>query len=94
MTPPDDLLARREQLKLRSARLRDQIARRAQVLNPALHLADRVRAQPWLALAGAAALGALAARPKGAVLLGLRLWSGWQAVRRAKPLLYALFGRR
>ncbi|MDR0275416.1 MAG: hypothetical protein LBI48_08785 [Burkholderiaceae bacterium] len=100
-TEVQDLLARREQLRARSARLREQIAQRAQVMRPALHLADRVRAgagwarghRAWLALAGAAVLGALAARPRHALSLGLRVWSGWQLLRRVRPVL-ALFGRR
>jgi len=98
---PTDLLARREQLKLRSARLREQIAQRAQVMRPALHLADRVRAgagwarghPAWLALAGAAALGVVAARPRRALSLGLKIWSGWRVFQRVRPALRALLGR-
>jgi len=97
-----DLLARREQLRARSARLREQIARRAQVMRPALRLADRLRAGAhWalghpagLALAGAAVLGALAARPRQTLSLGLRIWSGWQMLRRARPVVRALLRRR
>jgi hypothetical protein len=71
------------------------------VLRPAAQLADRVRAgagwarghPAWLALAGAAALGVLAARPKRALSLGLQIWSGWQVVQRARPALRALLGR-
>lgn len=99
---PQDLLARREQLRLRSASLREQIAQRAQVLRPALRLADRARAAAgwarrhpaWLALAGAAALGVLGARPRRMLTLGLRAWSAWQALRRLKPVLAFLLERR
>ena len=98
----NDLLERREELRTRSARLREQIAQRAQVMRPALRLADHVRAgagwarghPAWLALAGAALLGALAARPRHALSLGLRIWSGWQMLRRSRPVVQALFGRR
>jgi hypothetical protein len=97
-----NLLERREQLRARSARLREQIAQRAQIMRPALRLVDHVRAgagwarghPAWLALAGAAVLGALAARPRQVLSLGLRVWSGWQMLRRARPALRALFGQR
>lgn len=101
-TPTQDLLARRDQLRLRSALLREQIAQRAQVLRPALRLADRARAgagwasrhPAWLALAGGAALAALATRPKRALTLGLRAWSAWQVLQRVRPVFAALLGRR
>jgi hypothetical protein len=102
MSAAEDLQARREQLKLRSAQLRERIALRAQVLHPALRLTDRVRAgadwarehPEWMVLASAAALGVLAAQPRRALALGLRIWSGWQLIERARPVLRALFGKR
>lgn len=98
----EDLLVRREQLRVRSAQLREQIAVRAQVARPALRLADRVQAGTgWmrshpelLAVAGAAVLGAVVVRPRRALSLGLRLWSGWQVFQRVRPLVNALMGRR
>jgi len=98
----ENLLERREELRTRSARLREQIAQRAQVMRPALRLADHVRVGVgWvrghpagLALMGAALLGALAARPRQALSVGLRVWSGWQMLRRTRPVVRALFGRR
>ena len=99
---PTDLLARRDQLRLRSALLREQIAQRAQTLRPALRLADRARAgagwarrhPAWLAAAGGAALGVLATRPKRALALALRAWSAWRVLRRFKPALAFLLERR
>ncbi|MDR2154797.1 MAG: YqjK-like family protein [Burkholderiaceae bacterium] len=95
MSAAKDLLAQREQLKLRSAQLRERIAQRTQVLRPALRLADHVRVgaswarehPEWLVLAGTAALGVLATRPKRALALGLRIWSGWQLIQRLRPVL-------
>jgi hypothetical protein len=38
-------------------------------------------------LAGAAVAGAVLARPRAAVNLGLRAWSGWQLFRRLQPVV-------
>lgn len=93
-----DLAARREQLLLRSAQLREQLRVSTQVLNPALRAADRVRGgvervreHPgvWLVLAAAVA-GAALVRPSLVARLGLRAWSGWVMARRARPLLRAV----
>ncbi|MDR2128303.1 MAG: hypothetical protein LBP52_04480 [Burkholderiaceae bacterium] len=98
-----DLIARREQLRLRSAHLREQLVVRVQVLRPAARLADSVqngvgwaKSHPqWLALAGAAVLlGTMAVRPRRVLALGLRAWSGWQMFRKIKPVAMALMGRR
>ena len=96
--PVADLAARREQLRLRSAQLREQIAVRAQVLQPGFRAVDRVRGgvqsarhlrhnQALVLLAGAALAGATLARPRAMVNLGLRAWSGWQVFRRVRPLV-------
>lgn len=97
-TTAAELAARREQLLLRSAQLREQLRVRTQVLRPALRAADRVRGgvdrvreHPgvWLVLAAALA-GAAVVRPRAVMRLGLRAWSGWVMVRRARPLLRAV----
>ncbi|MFV0678767.1 YqjK family protein [Ottowia sp.] len=100
MKPGDtlSLVARREQLRLRSAQLREQIAARTSVLQPGLRAVDRVRQgvstardlrhNHALILLGVAALaGATLARPRAMVNLGLRAWSGWQVFRRVQPVL-------
>jgi len=100
-----DLAARKEQLRLRSEQLREQIAARAQVLRPGLRLADRVRSgmqsvrklnhrHHSLMLLGAALLGVTLSRPRAALTLGLRLWSGWQVLRRVQPVVGSLWRRR
>jgi hypothetical protein len=93
-----DLVARREQLRLRSAQLREQIAARASVLQPGMRAVDRVRQgvgavrglrhNHAVVLLGVAALaGATLVRPKVMVNFGLRAWSGWQMFRRIQPVL-------
>ena len=42
----------------------------------------------------ASVLGAVVVRPRRALSLGLRLWSGWQVFQRVRPLVNALMGRR
>ena len=93
----EDLLARREQLRLRSAQLREQIATRTQVLQPVFRATDRVRGvqqvrqgrAPYVLglLALSALAGALLVRPRVATSLALRAWSGWQMYRRARPVV-------
>lgn len=97
----EDLLARREQLRLRSAQLREQIAIRIQVLQPVFRATDRVRGgvrgvqqvrqgrAPYVLglLALSALAGALLVRPRVATSLALRAWSGWQMYRRARPVV-------
>ena len=89
------LLARREQLRLRSAQLREQIAVRSQVFQPAFRATDRVRGgvrsvrgvrdnRALLMLGGAALAGALLVRPRAALQLGIRAWSGWEGDRRSR----------
>mgnify|MGYP001328098380 CR=1 FL=1 len=90
-----DLAARREQLRLRSAQLREQIAVGTRVLRPGLRAVDRVRGgvrsvrdnQALVLLLGAALAGATLARPRAMVNLGLRAWSGWQVFRRLRPVI-------
>lgn len=89
--------ARREQLRMRSAQLREQLAQRANVVQPAFRAADRVReGASWvqsnpavIALVGAALAGAVLARPKAVLGLGLRAWSGWQMFQRVRPVANA-----
>lgn len=88
------LAARREQLRARSAQLRERVGADASVLRPVFRVADRarggmaaVRQNRGLALLGAAALaGAVLVRPRAMMGLGLRLWGGWQAFQRLRPL--------
>lgn len=94
-TSPADLAARREQLRLRSAQLREQLAARTHVMRPAFRAADRVRGgvdlvqqnPALIALAGAAVAGALLVRPRAVVSVGLKLWTGWQTFHRFRPLI-------
>ena len=96
--PSLNLATRREQLRLRSAQLREQIAVRSQVFQPAFRVSVRGRAPgptlcPFpalrrpLLLGGAALAGALLVRPRAALQLGIRAWSGWQVYRRMRPLV-------
>ena len=90
-----DLAARREQLRLRSAQLREQIAVDTRVLRPGFRAVDRMRGgvqsvrdpRAVVLLVGAALVGATLARPRAMVNLGLRAWSGWQVFRRVRPLV-------
>ena len=77
--PSLNLATRREQLRLRSAQLREQIAVRSQVFQPAFRATDRVRGgvrsvrgvrdnRALLMLGGAALAGALLVRPRAALL--------------------------
>lgn len=89
------LAARRERLLARSAQLRERVGADASVLRPVFRVADRarggvqaVRHNRGLALLGAAALaGAMLVRPRQMAGLGLRLWAGWQAFARLRPLV-------
>lgn len=96
--PTVDLAARREQLRLRSAQLREQIAVRTDLFRPVFNATDRVRSgvrnvkdlpsnHAFMLLAGAAAAGALLVRPRAAINLGVRAWSGWRVYRRMRPLV-------
>lgn len=99
MSQRAELAERRAQLRLRSAQLREQMAHRSQVVQPAFRAADRVReGANWvqgnpaiLLIAGAAVLGAVLARPRAVVGLGLRLWSGWQVFQRVRPVANAFW---
>ena len=92
-----ELLLRRERLLLRSARLREDLARQAQALQAPLALADRawalalhLRSHPVLPIGLAGAL--LVLRPRGAMRWTARLWWLWRAWRQARRWLNA--GRR
>ena len=97
MNEKAELAARREQLQLRSAQLREQLAHRTKVIQPAFRAADRVRGgASWVqsnpaivAVVGAALLGAVAVRPRALLGLGLRAWSGWQMFQRVRPVANA-----
>ena len=53
-----------------------------------LHRAGLRRLLPLaLMLGGAALAGALLVRPRAALQLGIRAWSGWQVYRRMRPLV-------
>ncbi len=90
-----DLAARREQLRLRSAQLREQLAVHTRVMRPAFNAADHMRDgvqslrdnRALVLLASAALAGAVLARPRAALNLGLRAWSGWQLFRRVRPVV-------
>ena len=96
---PRDLAARRERLLLRSAQVREQLGSRARVLRPALRTVDRVRGgaqavrdnRSWVLLGGAALVGAVLVRPRLMMGLGLRVWSGWQAFQRVRPIARTLW---
>jgi hypothetical protein len=96
-----DLAARRAVLLLRSAQLREQLAQRAQVFRPALHAADKVRAgaqwarrnPAWMLLSAAALAGMAVVRPRAALRLTGRVWSGWQLFNRVRPLVTGLLRR-
>ncbi|MCL1962147.1 MAG: hypothetical protein FWG56_10345 [Desulfovibrionaceae bacterium] len=108
MSHPDrgpGLAARKEQLRLRSMQLREQIAARAQVLRPGLRAVDRVRGGVRAArglhrdyrhltlLLGVVLAGAALARPRAMLNLGLRAWSLWQVWRRVRPAVNGLLRR-
>ncbi len=100
---PSDLLARREQLRLRSAQLREQIAQGSQLFRPAFRTADRVRGgvqlagqwhrPPPLVLLGLSALAGavLVRRPRAVLNMGARLWSGWLFYKRTRPLVRSIW---
>ncbi|MFD1711984.1 hypothetical protein FVQ98_05500 [Ottowia sp. GY511] len=97
----DDLLARRDALKMRSEYLRHQLSFKATGIQPAFRATDRVaeglgwvKAHPGLvAAAGAALLGAVVARPRAFMRLGTRAFAAWQMVQRVQPMVRA-FTRR
>jgi len=89
------LALRQRVLLTRSAELRARFAADVQVLAPPLRLADHVqagwrwlRAHPAVPAALLVALALL--RPRRALRWGLRLWWGWQTVRRLQRRLQAL----
>ncbi len=96
-----DLATRREQLRLRSAQLREQIAVRSHIFQPAFRATDKVRGgvqrarrvgdnQALMLLAGSAVVGAMLVRPGVALRLGARALSGWQMYRRVRPMVNTL----
>ncbi len=91
------LAHRQRALLMRSVALRAQFAADLQVLAPPLRLVDHVQAGwRWLRAnpaAPAALLVVLAVlRPRRALRWGLRLWWGWQALRRLQRSVQG-FGR-
>ena len=97
----DDLLARRDELKMRSESLRNRLTFQSSGAKPAFRAADRVadgvgwvKAHPGLvAVAAAALLGAVVARPRTFVRLGSRAIATWQVVQRAQPMVRAFMRR-
>lgn len=97
----DDLLARRDALKMRSDYLRQQLSVKVKNIQPAFratdHIADGlgwVKAHPGaVAVVGAALLGAAVARPRAFMRLGTRALAAWQMVQRVQPMVRA-FTRR
>ena len=97
----DDLLSRRDQLKLRSDYLRNQLSFKAGRVQPVFRAADRVadggqwvKAHPGLvAVAVAGLLGAVIARPRAFMRLGSRAFAAWQMVQRTQPLVRAFMRR-
>ena len=93
---------RRLHLLARSARLRERIAQDGHALLPTLHMADkaedlatRLREQarqhaPLLVLAGAALAATALTRPRLLLGTGLHVWTGWQTLRRIRPLAQVL----
>ena len=97
----DDLLARREQLKMRSEYLRHQLSFKSARAKPVFRAVDTlgegldwVKAHPGVvAVAGAALLGAAAARPRAFMRLGARALAAWQLVQRVQPVARAFMRR-
>ena len=97
----DDLLDRRDQLKMRSEYLRHQLSFQSVGAQPAFRAVDRVdqgldwvKAHPGLVgVTGAVLLGAVAARPRAFMRLGTRALAAWQLVQRAQPLVRAFMRR-
>jgi hypothetical protein len=99
--------ARRQELLLRSAQLREQLAQRVQVFGPTLRVVDKVRdGAQWVqrnpiwpllsvaALAGMAGMAGMAVmRPRAALRLTTRAWAGWQLLRQMQPVVAALLRR-
>lgn len=91
------LALRCQALQLRSATLREALARDSQGLQPALALADRLHASGRWLLAHPQWVGAGVAllvvwRPRRAWRLGLRAWSAWRLWRRLRRWQAALPG--
>lgn len=97
----DNLLVRRDRLKMRSDFLRNQLTFQAGGAKPALRAADRladgldwVKAHPGLVAVGVAALlGAVVARPRAFMRVGSRAFAAWQIVQRTQPMVRAFMRR-
>jgi hypothetical protein len=84
-----ELAQRREQLTVRSWQLRQQAASQMEALQPALSWVDRLqdawlwlRANPAPVLAGL--LGLVVWRPRRALGVVWRAWSGWRLLQRLR----------
>jgi hypothetical protein len=91
----DELLRRREELLLRSGRLRQEWSQQVQALRAPLGVADRAReAAHWLVRHPEWPLGVLVVivllRPARALRWSAYAWQGWSAYRRVQRVL----GRR
>lgn len=94
----EELALRRQLLQQRSILLRERVAQQATGLQPALDLADQVRAGvAWLRAhplpVAAAALAVALLRPQRTLRWGLRLWSGWRLLVRLRQGLTQARGR-
>lgn len=85
----EQLARRRESLVHRSGQLRSRVAEQMQVVQPALVWADRLqdawhwlRANPLVVAGGVLAVAVW--RPRRALGLALRAWSGWKLLQRAR----------
>ena len=92
------LALRREQLRLRSTVLRWRLAQDARVLTPVLSAADAVRAGVrWLGRHPAGVVGVtgvlVVSRPGRVWSWGLKLWSAWRLLGRAREALQRLPAR-
>lgn len=101
ITDNDDLVVRRERLKMRSEVLRHRLTLRSGGLKPAFRASDRfadgvdwVKHNPAiLAVAGAAVVGAVLARPRSVARLGTRAFALWQVFQRVQPLVRSMMRR-
>ena len=92
MNRREALARKRQRLQQRSAVLRERLAHQAQSLQPILSLADQAReAGRWLRAHPALVAGVAAAfvvlRPRRLLRWGLRAWTGWRLLGRARSWL-------
>lgn len=101
ITNNDDLVVRRERLKMRSEVLRQRLSLRSDGLKPAFRASDRVaEGVDWvkhnpavLGVAAAALIGAAVARPRAVARLGTRAFALWQVFQRVQPMVRSMMRR-